>query len=323
MVREDISSKQGQITRKDSDSSTASLSPDNSVGRPSLESEQAVGGTRADNVLIGQRNLEELLNNVPYNTCPEFAYNHPLIQGALVFDAELGATPLIKARAFYLLHIVYNNMQLRTANEMGDEGLKNLSKNALERSKSLLPEISEEVFNEHAKEWRKNFIDIERSEDEKGRLQSLIGIENRFFPDQKEKWNQYNTIYDQLSQKYVYESIELAKAAFRKDLVTKIPPKEFLKHANSLYYAEGCIKMAEYLRTLAVGDVGKKENYLELARNLYKKALLEFDDIRGYEHLQRMESTIDEEVRIKWQELKPIYDNLERRLLTLFSNDPL
>lgn len=312
--------------RKDSGSSTDSLSHDSSNDRPSFESEQAATDAHRDvsyiNPLVSRGNLGTLLARVPYNTCPEFAYNHPSIQGALIFDAESGATPFIKARAFYLLHVVYDNMQLRTSKDMEDTELEKLSQNALDRSKSLLSGISEDAFNGYVKEWERDFIYNIKSTDDDERLKLLARIENTYFDDKKEKWRQYKETYERLSKKYIHESIELAKAALRDDLPVKTAPKEFLRHANTQYYAEGCIKMAEYLRTLAVGDVAKKEYYFNLAKDLYKKALLEFDDIRGYEYLSAMGEVMEEDVVRKWRELRPMYAGLKERLLTLFPRDP-
>ena len=276
-----------------------------------------------DHPLIKAGNLEELLRQIPYSACPEFAFNSPLIQGCLIYDAISNPDPLIQARAYYLLHILLHNMILRSSSEEEDRENELMSKNALNKATKLLQEhLPDADSQEVIKQWSKTYqTRIQGDQNDCELLFALRRLDNTFHHNGKEKWAKYQTIYDQLQTKYIDESIRIAIVAFQNQLPSKIAPKEYLKYTNTPYYAVGYIEMAHYLRKVALVNSEMRESWINLAQDLYRKAVMEFNDIRGYKYLQNMNIELDEEVRQKGLELNSIYKDLQSALVSLFSDN--
>jgi hypothetical protein len=251
-------------------------------------------------------NLEELLETVPYSGAPERSYNHPVIQGVLVFEAQNSDNLLEQARAFYLLHIVFNNRRMQTQITSQKDKFEKARNKVLTKSRELFTAISAEAdFEEQKETWRKKYVFTKKDE----RVKVLTALQ------WEQDWMEYEKQYNLLEIKYMSESILVAKAAFHKKTIHS--PREYLQHANKQYYAEGFLALGEYLQTLAQCDLSKETLYLEKAKQLYKRALLEYNDIRGYNYFVVAQGEPDEEMEERHRMLKAMHDELERELTRL------
>ena len=256
-------------------------------------------------------NLIECAAVLKYSSCPECALNHPCIQGSLVFEA-LQNDSFIQSRAFYLLHIVMNNKRNQTQISSKRTKFERLSNQALAKSREFFGVASGNLeFITQSEEWCNIVFSKDKAAIDRDRLE----IMTRWEWDQN--WLEFEIEFNQLGSKYITESILLAKAAFHK--LTVQSPKVYLCYANSQYYAEGYIQMGDYLATLAQCDLSKAPLYLDKAKEMYRKALLVFDDIRGFEHFTVIGGDVDEEMIERNRLLTSIHDELDSTMHGLLS----
>jgi hypothetical protein len=174
--------------------------------------------------------------------------------------------------------------------------IENLKKKALQKAEIFFPATSDKKFDEQKEEWRKIYVFA----DERESIQLLTDLEY------EENWSGFETQYNSLDKKYVSEAILLAKAAFHRRTVDSL--EKYLSYANSTYYAAGFIEMGNYLATLAQSDLLKHTEYTDKAKEFYRNALINHDDIRGYEYFISIGGVPDRDMIKKREILKNMYD---------------
>lgn len=248
------------------------------------------------NTFIKSGNLDELLSTVKYSRCPECSYNHPEIQGILVYEAQHSDNLLLKARSFYLLHIALRNKNLQIHSPEDKKKYSDLSDNFYKIFISLVMS-NDENFETRKKEWESLYVSIPADKVEQiNRLTTFRA---------KKKWMEFKSEYDH-SPKYIDEATFLAKLAFNGKIMGTTPDM-YLELANTQYYAEGYIAMGDYVY----------QKNLSYSIEMYKKALLVYNDIRGYERFVAINEIPTEEMKIKRTELERMHAQLKDELLRL------
>lgn len=273
--------------RTGSDLQTASPSPDPEEKHEYLPSVR--------DTFIKEGNIVDLLRAVKYSSCPEHSYNHPAIQGALVFKIKNDRDPLEKALAFYLLHVALKNKNLHIQSSQDQMEFSELSQRFREISIALATSNGRN-FDEQEEEWKSLYVSI--PVDEKDQIKKLTIYE------MNQEWEMLQGEYDR-SKKYVDQAILLAKLAFIKKI--DVMPDPYIRFANTPYYAEGC---------LAIGDCTYRRNP-DYSKSMYQEALLDHNDIRGYARFIAAGGKPSELMEAKREELERMHAQLKNELLTL------
>lgn len=259
--------------------------------------EYAAAPSGEDDTFIKPGNFERLLSTIRYSSCPQHSYNHPLIQGVLVFQAQhSGEDFLAKARAFYLLHIALKNKILQIQNIEEKKEYSDLANKFQEISRSLIAS-NRQNFEAQKQQWEELYVSI--PETEKEQIKRLTSSR------MNKKWIAFQNEYD-TAPKYIDEAILLAQLIFNHKITTGTA-NMYLEFANTEYYAQGYIAMGDY--------VYKSDR--SYAAEMYQKALLEHNDLRGYQRFVAIAETPTEEMERKKEELEKMHLQLNGELIRL------
>ncbi len=248
--------------------------------------------------------MKKTLNTCRYAICPEFSYKHPEILKDLV--SVIGGDDVDdneKACIFYLLHLGMSQLaQSYGGNMTKKEEFEGKSSVFLDKAR-VISGLSESEFCEKTNEWYKEYVRGEHSSEDTIREFSGFCV--------SQKWKELKDLYDSSDVKYVDMAVHLAKAAINGYIDQS--PRDYINAANTKYYAEGCIEIANYLTNIYFAEKStmeedeKKKVFEEIIR-LYCQAVSEFDDLRGYERLKERlkldDSDIPDVIKKKYDDLK-------------------